>query len=217
MWNIFHPTKKRLIFYYSTPEVRPEYRGLVFPWLACGRIPAKSSAEAWDIVGRIINYEKHPPSDLSYYKKMSFVAVFQGSGGQDAEPDDPLEGKASRNYVKTMETIRQRMQSLGFEVERIYEAETGSPMKRYCDGSKIPQEVIGQTISKKHPGALKRKLISAMEQGRMIIAHRGHGAPSGWMKPELTSGDVRSITSEFPTLFFSLNCFKREFRRQRRV
>ena len=70
------------------------------------------------MVDQIIAYERRPPRERAYYDKMSFAAYFQGNG------------TASRAYMKTMEGIRDHLDGLGFDVERIYTSTTPNVVTR---------------------------------------------------------------------------------------
>jgi len=187
----------RTDYYYSTSadSTGSEY---VMPWLSIGRIPVRTLAEATGVVDQIISYEKNPPIDPDYYKRMSFAAYFQD--------EDPPYGTADiyRYYMKTIEAIRTPMKLLGFDIERIYVKTTNSPNPQfYADGTPVPADVVASIV----PGATATNmLIDATTEGQLLIGHRDHGSSNGWLHPSFEMNHLDSVTGNVPTPFYSLNC-----------
>lgn len=77
---------------------------LLNQWMAVGRIPVRTNAEALEVVDQIITYEKTPPIDLSFYDRM-LVAAFDQEG---------------RGYLETMQGVSAFLQSLGYIVTEVY-------------------------------------------------------------------------------------------------
>lgn len=181
-------------FYYSTSSDAADSQ-YVIPWISTGRIPVRTLAEATDVVDQIIAYEKTPPSDPDYYEHMSFAAFFQDNDG-DKKAD------IYRYYMKTMESIRTYMVSIGFNVERIYV--TNSPQPQfYADNTPVPADVVASIVSE---ATATDMLKDAASEGRLLIGHRDHGSSDGWVHPAFRKVTLESITGSTPTPFFSLNC-----------
>lgn len=181
-------------YYYSTPN-DPSDTELVMPWLAIGRIPVRTEAQGDGVVKQIIDYEKSPPTDPDYYKRMVFAAYFQ---------DNNRDGKADRGYVQAMESIRPHMVGLGFAVERIYVKTTGAPNPAfYYDGSAVPADVAAAMID---PATATNRLINRTTNGQLVTGHRDHGDTDGWVHPAFTNAHLASVTGSMPTVFFSVNC-----------
>lgn len=179
-------------YYYSTPNDPTGDKELIFPWISVGRIPMRTADQGMEVVDQIITYEKNPPTDSNYYKRMSFAAFFQGTGQTD-----------ERGFLKTMENdIRPTMLSLGFDVERIYVSQSQNP-KFYYDGIPIPADVIAAIVD---GTTATNRLVNATSQGKLYVGHRDHGAPEGWVHPEFTVNDLDKITGDMPSMFFSINC-----------
>ncbi|RLG38032.1 hypothetical protein DRN79_02225, partial [Methanosarcinales archaeon] len=186
-------------YYYSTPRDATSSADLVLPWLSIGRIPVRTLEEGMDVVDQIIRYEKNPPCDPEYYRRMTFAAYFQDNYPQD--------GRADRKYIKTLEDIRERMVMLGFDVERVYVSNNPNP-QFYRDGTPVPQEVKDSIVDADTATGM---LISATAEGQLIIGHRDHGGPDGWSHPSFKKSHLDAITSEYPTIFFSINCLTGKF------
>lgn len=188
----------RTDYYYSTKEDAADLGDLKFPWLSLGRIPVRTTQEAVDVVDQIIRYEKNPPSDPEYYRRMTFAGLIQ---------DSDRNCRADRRYVKTMEFIRDHMIALGFDIERVYT--TNNPNLQQCaevtyyDGTAIPQEVLDTLIDS---GTATAALVAATEEGQAITAHRDHGLKEGWHEPPFEQHHLEDITGDAQSIFYSLNC-----------
>ncbi len=54
-------------------------------------------------------------------------------------------------------------------------------------------------------------IAKAAEEGRFLIAHRGHGCEQGWMVPQFRISDLK--TCKFPALFYCVDCLSGKFNR----
>jgi hypothetical protein len=183
--------------YYFTPSDLTSDTDTVLPWIAGGRIPVQTQDEADSVVEQIIRYEKDPPVDSAYYRRLAVAALFQ-----DADSYGNFDNQESRAYMMTMEGIREHMVSLGFDVERIYVSDTESP-EFYNDGSAVPDAVKGAIVDNVIATSM---VVAAANQGQLIVAHRDHGMQTGWHLPAFTSADVRTLTNRVPSVFLSVNC-----------
>ena len=184
-------------YYYST-KTDPTDSNYVLPWLSIGRIPVRTADEGMDVVNQIIRYEKNPPCDPEYYRRMAFAAYFQDNNG---------DGKADRAYIKTMEDIREHIVTLGCDVERIYVSNSPNP-QIYYDNTPVPAEVKNSIVDGDTATGM---LISTTAEGQLITGHRNHGGPGGWSHPTFNISDLEAITSEYPTMFYSINCLTGKF------
>ncbi|MDY6897634.1 MAG: C25 family cysteine peptidase [Cyanobacteriota bacterium] len=188
-------------YYYSTPKNPENASDIVMPWLSIGRIPVRTADEGLAVVDQIIHYEKQPPCDPEYYRRMTFAAYFQD--------DRPQDGKANREYMKTMEEIREHLVTLGFDIERVYVSNNPNP-QQYRDGTPVPTEVKNAIVN----GTLATDmLISTTAEGQLLIGHRDHGGENGWSHPSFSRNHLGAVTSEQPTIFYSINCLTGKFDR----
>jgi hypothetical protein len=186
-------------YYYTTKTDPSSSTDLVMPAMAGGRIPAQSLSEADTVVEQIIDYEKNPPADPEYYRRMTFAAYFQD--------DYPQDGRADRRYMKTLESIRSHLLDLGFEIERVYVSNNPNP-QLFRDGSPVPPEVKAALLD---DATATANLVSATSEGQLITAHRDHGLEAGWHKPHFQTGDLGSVTGSMPSVFYSVNCLTGRF------
>ena len=180
----------------------------IIPWISGGRIPARSKPEGMSVVDQIIRYEKSPPDDPQYYNRMTVAAYFQ-----DVDEHGMQDGRADMAYLKTMETIRDHMISYGFKVNRVYVSNTRQP-SAYSDGTPVPPEVKESILYKNNGGIATKRLISYVNEGQLIVGHRGHGGKDGWANPAFKNADIKTIASHRPSIFFSINCLTGSFDRQ---
>ncbi len=185
--------------YYYTTKTDSSGGNLVMPALSGGRIPVQSLSEASTVVNQIIRYEKNPPADPEYYRRMTFAAYFQD--------DSPQDGRADRRYMKTLEAIRGHLTSLGFDIERVYVSNNPNP-QLYRDGSSVPLEVKNALLDNSEATG---NLVAATNEGQLIMSHRDHGLDVGWHKPHFQSGDLSGITTSVPSIFYSVNCLTGQF------
>jgi hypothetical protein len=171
---------------------------LVLPWLAIGRIPVDTQADAMCVVDQIIGYEKDPPADLSYYKKLTFAAFFQ---------DGNMDGRDDRGYLQTIEGLRSYMASLGYDAQRVYVSNNPNP-QLYVDGTPIPPDVVASFVD---AATATQRLIQATTEGRLIIGHRDHGDWDGWSHPSFKITDLAAVTGTKPSLFYSINCLTGQY------
>lgn len=179
-------------YYYSTKN--DSSTDLIFSWLSTGRIPVRILEEGIDVVDQIIRYEKNPPCDPEYYQRMAFGAYFQD--------DSPQDGRADRAYMKTMEDIRGHMITLGFDIDRIYVSNNPNPQE-YINGTPIPTEVKNSIVN---GDTATDMMISTTAEGQLLTGHRDHGYSKGWSHPSFEIDHLESIGSEYPTIFYSVNC-----------
>jgi hypothetical protein len=213
-------------YYYATPGDPTGDDQLVLPWLALGRIPANTSQEARAMVERIINYEQNPPGAASYYNQLVFAADFE-DGDKNCQED-----YAS---VKTVESICQRMEALGFDVLRIYasgnpdlaafQPSGGEPLKlKYIDDTNAPPDVAENMRT---DAEAKKVMKSAIKKGGLIISYRGHGCDCYLYRPRLNIDDLQEIEEELlaenegcealPMVFYSVNCLTGQFNGARKT
>lgn len=180
--------------YYFTKKDPAHASDCVLPSVSGGRIPVSSLDDANAVVKQIIDYERTPPCDPDYYRRMTFAAYFQDDGPQD--------GRANRAYMKTMEGIREHMTSIGFAVERVYVSNNPNP-QQYKDGTAVPAEVRNAIVDGDDATDM---LISETSEGQLVVGHRDHGGETGWVHPRFRKEHLQSILSPYPSIFYSINC-----------
>lgn len=192
-------------YYCSTQTDYVPGQTIPVPWLALGRIPMRTAAEALSVVDQIVAYEKTPPTDPAYYHRFVCAGYFQTSLNSAGQAVD------GRDYVFTVETIRAFLTAQGFDAERVYTCDrTITPQHPliYKNGTPVPADVVAAIMNA--PGATQR-LLDTFTEGHLLIGHRDHGDVDGWYMPPLKLADLDRITGTMPSIVYSVNCLTGTF------
>jgi PKD repeat protein len=191
------------------------------PRYAMGRIPVDTLAQANDVVNKIIDYEKRPPSAPGstqyFYDTVTLASQFQCCRQGTSV------GTAQRTFTEVSEWVRAGLINRGYTVERIYTRtidDEGDPdadppvppytddptPRRYYTGQTIPMD-IGPNSGFAWDGDTQ-DIIDAWNQGRFLIMHRDHGYSGGFSNPSFTTADAWIDLANAPLLpvVFSVNC-----------
>ena len=188
-------------FYYSCMDGDND----LTPDLLFGRLPVATASEANVVVDKIINYEKNPVSDASFYKTGINCAYFQ---------DNDNNSYADRRFAQTSEEVRNALLSEGINVKRIYTTDNSvTPLYWnrgiYSFGESIPDEL-------KKPGfpwkGNASDINSAINNGAFYVLHRDHGNVKFWGDPYYTISNISSLSNgaKLPVVF-SMNCLTGKF------
>ena len=178
------------------------------PDMAKGRISANSTADALMQVGKMINYERNPISDTTFYQNGLNCAQFQ---------DDNNDGYADRRFAHTSEDIRNYTLSQGYNVQRIYYASSNvTPLNfnngYYSNGQSIPNNL---KKSNGYPwNGNSTQIKNSINAGKFYVFHRDHGFSGGygWAHPYFVNNSIASLNNgnKLPVVF-SINCHTGEF------
>lgn len=190
--------------YYSCMDGAGDYT----PDMARGRISVRNAEQANIVIDKIINYEKNPVEDASFYQKALNCAQYQ---------DDNTDGFADRRFCHTSEDIRNYVMQQGYQVQRIYYCNKDvTPANfnngRFSKGEAIPEELLKQNGFDWNGGA--DQIVDAINQGRFYVFHRDHGYAGGigWAHPEFVTPEIDRLNNgdKLPVVF-SINCHTGEF------
>ena len=179
--------------------------------MAFGRISVSSAAQSMTVVKKIIKYEKSPPALPGFYTRGTGCAYFQDYDTSNYE---------DRRFVLTMEEIHSYMQSQGYSVDRVYEADPFTNPMYYNNGFYANSEPLPVDLLRSSGFAWdgdKNDIVAALNStdGRLFLAHRDHGytGGTGWASPEFTSNDIGLLNNgdKLPVVF-SINCHTGEYR-----
>jgi len=191
--------------YYTTMDSDTD----MTPNFGYGRISVNSPSQALSVVGKLVRFQKYPPTSSSFYAKMVNCSFFQ---------DDDLNGYDDRRFAQTSEEIRSYLQTnYSKNVSRIYEAPTASNPQfwnndDYADGSALPADLLRPTFA--WDGSAS-DIVNAFNQGTFLMLHRDHGYSnaSGWAHPQLASSQLQYLTNDsLLPLIFSINCYSGNYR-----
>lgn len=176
-----------------------------YPDLFIGRIPADTTAQADIMIQKILTYEQSPPTVSSFYNDFVVAAYFQ---------DDNNDHYEDRRFVRTSEEVRDYLNSIGYNGQRIYCTSpsiypTNYNNGYYGQGEPLPAELLRPTFAWDGDA---NDIITAINQGIFILNHRDHGMESGWGDPYFTTSHVYTLTNgDLLPIVFSLNCLTGKF------
>lgn len=176
-----------------------------YPDLFIGRIPADTVEQAEIMVQKILTYEQSPPTSTSFYNDFVVAGYFQ---------DDNNDHYEDRRFVRTSEEVRDYLNSIGYNGQRIYCTSSSVNPTHYNNGyygqgEPLPAELLRPTFAWDGDA---NDIISAINQGIFILNHRDHGMESGWGDPYFTTSHVSSLTNgDLLPVVFSLNCLTGKF------
>ena len=181
-----------------------------FPDIISGRIPVDEPIEAYSFVQRLIQYEKNPTSEPSFYQNIVVASYFQDDDDTDTPNYNERDGYEDRRFVLTSEEMRDFLLSEGYQVQRIYSAKPAVDPQfynngSYANGERLPQELLRSKGFAWDGDA--RDISNAIERGCFLVSHRDHGSRSGWGDPAYKVGDVGSLENgdKLPVVM-SINC-----------
>lgn len=190
--------------YYACMDGGSDY----IPEMARGRISVSSAAQAMLVVHKIINYERNPIADSSFYQNSVNCAQFQ---------DDNHDGYADRRFAHTSEDVRNYVLNQGYNVQRIYYADGNVypyyfNASYYSNGQAIPSSLLKTNGYPWNGGSTDIK--NSINAGKFYVLHRDHGysGGSGWAHPYFVKSKVNQLSNgnKLPVVF-SINCHTGEF------
>lgn len=176
-----------------------------------GRVSVSSAQEAATVLNKIINYEKSPVTDASFYNNGINCAYFQDEDSRT----DRRDSYEDRWFIQTSEIIRDAITSkFGKNVARIYYAKPEVNPKFYSTESiredrNLPSELLRPNFSWDGD---KDDIISKINNGVLYALHRDHGDFDKWSVPEFNVQDIDSLNNgnKLPVVF-SINCLSGKF------
>ena len=180
--------------YYATVDGTDDY----FPDISTGRISVDTARQASYIINKIINYERNPPYEASFYSNVALAAYFE----DENLPYD----REDRKWVRTSEEIGSYLGSIGYDERRIYYAQTWVNPLYYSDGTPLPLYLLRDYYGFPWDGNTTH-ILNWVNSGTLILNHRDHGWRMMWAIPELQVSHVLGLTNgaRLPVVF-SMNC-----------
>ena len=178
------------------------------PEMAHGRISVSTATEAMTVIHKIVNYERKPVSDSSFYQNALNCAMFQ---------DDNIDGYADRRFTHTSEEVRDYVMGRGYNVQRVYKAKFNVYPYNYNNGYYSNAQFIPNELRKSNGFAWNgngNDIKNAINAGRFYVLHRDHGyaGGGGWASPYYVKSSIDQLSNgnKLPVVF-SINCHTGEF------
>ena len=200
-------------YYAGTLEDSDDPDDIIIPDITIGRIPARNFEEAELIVNNIIDYEV---KKYEVYRNLTFVSYFQDTGKDGFK----CNGKASTDYLQTMEEIRSKLDQSSITIDTIYTIQdprfgdsSHCETLEYRDGTPVG------CLDFLNSSQCKTKIIDSLRTGANIIVHRDHGWMDGWSRPNFKIPDTWTLFSDSetpklnkgPSIVFNINCLSGHF------
>lgn len=170
-----------------------------------GRIPASTPAEAEVVLNKIIKYATTAVDDPDFYSNSLHCAHYQ------VESTPTL---TSRYFVWTSEYIHNYMNSLGYDVARVYKKDSDANptnVRNLFSGETelLPAELRSSSFNWE---GTAQDVINNINRGVFYVLHRDHGSYTGWGSPSFSINDIENLTNgdKLPVVF-SLNCLTGDF------
>jgi hypothetical protein len=179
-------------------QFQPGDTSTTIPPFGIGRFPVDTLSQANTMVSKVIAFENAPPPNpffgQDFYSRLTFASYFQGTGTRD-----------ERWFVEITERVRDHAVGLGYNVPRLYTADSQANPLYYNSGAAMPSAL-------NKPGfawnATKTHIVNAINQGSALVYHRDHGWWDGWGDPSFSTSDLSLVSvtnNQFPVVF-SINC-----------
>lgn len=171
-----------------------------------GRLSVDSEYGAEIVVNKIIDYERNPTTDASFYSRALCCSYFQDRPNLDDSIGSQYE---YCRFVKTSEEIRNYLMSKQKSVGRIYDAPVDSYPKFWNNGvfswgEEIPTELQKPTFAW---NGNYSDINDSINAGCFCVFHNDHGGTTVWRNPWYSHYeiDVLNNQNKLPVVF-SMGC-----------
>ncbi len=184
-----------------------------FPAMASGRISVSNNEEAWNVVNKILRYEKNPIDDPTFYNTFLMAAAFQDLN-DDSYADRRFAETINDMYHYVIDSV-----NLGYTAERVFQTYYGNNVSTEPTFWNNTEFSFGEPI----PEDLKKPnfpwdgdsldIIREINEGKHIVAHRDHGNRRLWGHPRFDTANISQLENgEKTPIVFSVNCQTGQFK-----
>ncbi|NQS97414.1 MAG: hypothetical protein HQ591_03085 [candidate division Zixibacteria bacterium] len=171
------------------------------PDIAFARITAQNESDLSNMIGKMLDYERQPPTDPGFYDHPLIAGGWQ---------DD-------RWFILCCEVVYGYFANeLGKTPVRQYAGAAAPPTVWSTNGNTymiidyfgpdglgyIPESPSYLT----NWGGNARGINAAINSGAFITLHRDHGDVNGWSSPSYIIPDLTSLNNDMPTFVLTINC-----------
>lgn len=186
----------------------------LIPDMIPGRLTVSTLEEANLVVDKIINYEKNPVEEKSFYNTATHVTNVEDKDLDTISIPHP-NGYEDGRFLCTSEEIRDYMQGWGKTVRRMYNYSVNKPtnynLSVYSDGSAIPDELLNADVW----GVTSEDIADELSKGQFYVLYNAHGNVRIWGSKDddyFTSDHAKDLTNgnRLPVVF-SISCLTGRF------
>jgi len=172
------------------------------PDMVHGRITARNAAELQTMIGKMLSYERNPPTDPGFYEHPIVT------GGWQTE----------RWFILCSEVVQGFLTSaLDKQPVREYAIYSGTPGSQWSIAPNTETIIDyfgpnGLGYIPATPGHLTdwggnaTRINNAINSGAFLVLHRDHGGVTGWGEPDYDIGDLSGLQNDMCPFVFSINC-----------
>ena len=187
-----------------------------YPDIRRGRLSVSSANEAMTVINKVIQYERNPVTQQSFYKTGLNCAYFQDNNkynnhGQIIQPRDSIEDV---RFTLTSENIRDYLINIKDKVvNRVYTTMNAVTPKYWNNKNygfynnlvTIPNELLRSSGFQWNGNS--SNITQHINDGTFYVLHRDHGSIGGWADPSYSISNINSLSNgrKLPVVF-SMNC-----------
>jgi hypothetical protein len=177
------------------------------PDLAVARITAQNNTHLQTMIGKMLEYERTPPTDSNFYNAPLIAGGWQ----------------TTRWFILCCEVIYGYFETVhGKRPHREYAIYSGYPGTSWSSNSNTWMVVnyfgpSGLGYIPADPSHLTNwsgnaaGVNASINSGAFIVQHRDHGSVTGWGEPDYDVGDLNGLYNENYTYVFTINCLTGKF------
>lgn len=172
------------------------------PQVHRGRIFGDTTTEITSVLDKIIQYERNPTMNESFYKTaLHCSAYIDRNAGYDVE-----DGCEDRAFILTSENIRNYLTQKDYTIHRQYGKRASiTPFhwsNSYSDGRTLPAELQPDSYLWNGNADSIRNIIN---NGAFYVLYKGHGETDFWCDPPFGYYNISQLQNEnmFPVIFSS--------------
>ena len=188
--------------YCVSDNIYGDINGNNLPQISMARIVAQNNGHLSSMIGKMLEYERTPPTDPNFYNNPLMACGWQ----------------TERWFTVCTEVIYGYMANVhGKEPVRQYAIYSGTPGTSWSSNPNTSMIVnyfgpngLGY-IPNSPPAQIQWNgnaagVNNAINQGTFILQHRDHGYEAGWGEPSYSTANLSSLTNEMYPFVFSINC-----------
>ncbi len=172
------------------------------PDIAFARITAQNNTHLTNMIGKMLEYERNPPTDPDVYNLPVIAGGWQ----------------TTRWFILCTEVCLGFMQNeLGMQPTREYAIYSGTPGSEWSSNQNTymivdyfgPDGLGYIPLTPEHLndwGGNATRVNADINAGTFMVLHRDHGGVDGWGEPDYDTGDLNNLTNDVYPFVFSINC-----------
>ncbi len=188
--------------YCVSDNIYADVDGDHMPDMTLARITARDASELTTMIGKMLDYERHPPTNSGFYQNPLMAGGWQ----------------TSRWFILCEEVLLGYFTNvLGKTPVREYALYEGTPGSVWSTAPNTATVVnyfgpSGLGYIPSTPAHLTdwsgsaAGINSAVNGGAFLLQHRDHGSTTGWGEPSYGISNMYGLTNDDLTFVFSINC-----------